>query len=84
MGSRVIGKVRPGLKPVVVDKGILRDYVGKFGKYEILLDEGVLYIHRENRPKTELRALSDSVLQWGENQYVALDLTSTLSTSFLT
>ena len=45
--------------PVVVDSEILARYVGKYGSYNITLDEGALFYQRGDRAKYRMIAMSE-------------------------
>lgn len=61
------------LNPPIVDEVILRNYVGKYGIREISLADGSLYCRRGDGPAIRLSPLSNSMFQYGDNQYLRIE-----------
>jgi hypothetical protein len=69
----VICGLQAKLNPIAVDEKILKGYVGKYGIYEISLAGGILYIREGDYPTVELKPLSNSIFQWGNNQCLRIE-----------
>jgi hypothetical protein len=69
----IISTLETKLSPIVVDEKILKAYVGKYGNFEISLAGGILYIREGDNPTAELKPLSNSIFQWGNNQYLRVE-----------
>jgi len=68
-----ISALEAKLNPAVVYEKILEGYVGKYGNFEISLVDGILYIQEGEYPRVELKPLSNSIFQWGNNQYLRVE-----------
>jgi hypothetical protein len=68
-----ISTLEAKLNPTIVDEKILKGHVGKYGIYEISLVGGILYIREGDYPTVELKPLSNSIFQWGNNQYLRIE-----------
>ncbi len=77
-----ISTLEAKLSPIVVDEEVLKSYVGEYGIFEISLAGAVLYIREGDYPTVQLKPLSNSIFQWGNNQYLRIEFQADLNGKF--
>lgn len=61
-------------EPLDIDEKILKSYVGKYGPRNILLEDGILYYQREERPKFRMYAISETLFCFDEIDYFRIEV----------
>lgn len=60
--------------PVVLDEKLLKSYTGKYGPRNIMLEDGVLYYQREDRPKMKMIPMNEHTFMFNEIDYFRLKI----------
>jgi hypothetical protein len=60
------------LNPIEMSEKQMKAYVGSYGPRHILIDDGVLYYQREDRPRHELVPIGEDLFRVGDLEYFRL------------
>jgi hypothetical protein len=57
------------LNPLKISEEKMKDYVGVYGPRRIYMEDGILYYHRDNRPRYKMFFMGDDTFRFEELDY---------------